>query len=125
MAVAPSPSEIFQRAVEEGRRRLEQSLLELVATGFIAGFTILFGIAGLAIVRGILEPESRALAEIAGALAFAIGFVFLFVGRAELFSEGSVTSAGRAGIAAGLTRAAGRSTWEPSRSPLPNRPSRA
>lgn len=87
MAVAPNPREIFQRAVEEGRRRLDQTLLELTATGFIAGFTIVFGIAALGIVRGILEPESRALAEIAGALAFSIGFVFLFVGRAELFSE--------------------------------------
>ena len=87
MAVAPSPSEIFQRAVKEGKRRLEQPWLELIATGFIAGFTIVFGIAALAIVRGLLEPHSHAVAEIGGALAFAIGVVFLFVGRAELFSE--------------------------------------
>ncbi|HEV2149115.1 MAG TPA: formate/nitrite transporter family protein [Longimicrobiaceae bacterium] len=87
MAVAPNPSEIFQRAVGEGERRLDQPLLELTATGFIAGSTIVFGIVALGLVRGILEPASRPLAEIGGALAFAIGFVFLFVGRAELFSE--------------------------------------
>ena len=87
MAVAPNPSEIFQRAVEEGSRRLDQPWLELISTGFIAGFTIIFGIVALAIVRAVLEPQSHALAEIGGALAFGIGLMFLFVGRAELFSE--------------------------------------
>ena len=38
--IAPDPAEIFHRAVEEGERRLDQSLLELVSTSFIAGFTI-------------------------------------------------------------------------------------
>ena len=36
MSVAPAPNEIFRRAVKEGERRLDQSLLELVSTGFIA-----------------------------------------------------------------------------------------
>lgn len=39
----PSPAEIFDRAAEEGERRLDQSRLELAATSFIAGFTIVFG----------------------------------------------------------------------------------
>jgi formate/nitrite transporter FocA (FNT family) len=87
MAVAPRPSEIFERAAEEGERRLDQSLLELTATGFIAGFTIVFGIAALGIVHAAVAPHSSGLAGVAGALAFAIGLVFLIVGRAELFTE--------------------------------------
>lgn len=87
MSVAPVPSEIFHRAAEEGERRLNQSTLELVSTGFIAGFTIVFGIAALGIVHAAVEPQFGDAAKVAGALAFAIGLVFLVVGRAELFSE--------------------------------------
>lgn len=87
MPVAPEPSEIFDRAVEEGDRRLDQSLLELVATSFIAGFTIVFGVAALGIVEALVEPQFGEIANIAGALAFGVGLVFLIVGRAELFTE--------------------------------------
>jgi formate/nitrite transporter FocA (FNT family) len=83
----PNPAEIFDRAVEEGTRRLDQSLLELVSTAFIAGFTIVFGIVALGIVEGIVHPVSSELAKLAGALAFGPGVVFLVVGRAELFNE--------------------------------------
>ncbi|MDQ4038702.1 MAG: formate/nitrite transporter family protein [Actinomycetota bacterium] len=88
MPVAPSPDEIYERAKAEGRRRLFMSPLDQMATGFIAGVTIIFGIVALGIVVALIEPEFGAgVAEVAGALAFAIGVVFLVVGRSELFSE--------------------------------------
>lgn len=88
MSVAPSPDEIYERAQEEGRRRLSMPPLEQVATGFIAGVTIVFGIVALGVVVALLEPAlDRGVADAAGALAFAIGLVFLIVGRTELFSE--------------------------------------
>ena len=87
MATAPTPEEIFDRAVEEGNRRLDQPLFELVATSFIAGFTVVFGIAALGVVEALVEPEFGESAQIAGALAFGPGIVFLVVGRAELFNE--------------------------------------
>lgn len=87
MAEAPDPGEIFQRAVSEGERRLDQSMLELVATSFIAGFTVVFGIVALGIVHAIVEPQSGDLSKVAGALAFGPAIVFLIVGRAELFTE--------------------------------------
>lgn len=87
MPRAPNPVEIFDRAVEEGERRLDQSLLELVSTSVIAGFTIVFGIVALGIVEAIVEPEFGDVSKIAGALAFGIGLVFLVVGRTELFNE--------------------------------------
>ena len=86
MSVAPNPAEIFDRAVEEGGRRLDQSLLELVSTSFIAGFTVVFGVVALGIVEGALGPH-LGVSKIAGALAFAPGLVFLVVGRTELFNE--------------------------------------
>ena len=88
MAVAPQPKEIYQRAAEEGRRRLSMSSLELVSTGFIAGVTICFGIVALGVAEALVEPDLGAgPAALAGALAFAIGLVFLIVGRTELFTE--------------------------------------
>ncbi|WP_129116217.1 formate/nitrite transporter family protein [Halegenticoccus tardaugens] len=84
---APRPGEIFNRAVEEGKRRLDQSLLELISTSFIAGFTIVFGIVALGIVEAIVQPHFGEIAKITGALAFGVGLVFLVVGRTELFNE--------------------------------------
>jgi formate/nitrite transporter FocA (FNT family) len=87
MSVAPTPREIFDRAVDEGERRLDQSLLELVANSFIAGFTVVFGVVALGIVEAYVPPRFGTLAKIAGALAFGVALVFLIVGRTELFNE--------------------------------------
>lgn len=87
MSVAPRPGEVFRRAADEGERLLDQSWLEMVATGFIAGFTIIFGIIALAITHAVVEPQLGEMARILGALAFAPGVVFLVIGRAELFTE--------------------------------------
>ncbi|MEX2672073.1 MAG: formate/nitrite transporter family protein [Phycisphaeraceae bacterium] len=87
MAVAPNPSQIFKRALEEGQRRLDQTLLELTSNAFIAGLTIVFGMAALGMVESLVEPQFGELAKLAGALAFGVGLVFLVVGRTELFSE--------------------------------------
>ena len=87
MPVAPTPHEVFRRAVAEGERRLDQSTIELVSTSFIAGFTVVFGMVALGIVEGLVRPLLGEATPIAGALAFAPGIVLLIVGRAELFNE--------------------------------------
>lgn len=88
MAVAPDPGQIYQRATEEGRRRLDMSLLEQVAAGFIAGVTIVFGIVALGVVEAMVAPDlGSGVGAVAGALAFGIGLVFVVVGRTELFTE--------------------------------------
>lgn len=88
MSVAPTPAEIYERAEQEGRRRLLMSSLEQVSTAFIAGVTIVFGIVALGVVTALVEPElGEGLGKLAGALAFGAGLVFLIVGRSELFTE--------------------------------------
>jgi len=57
MSVAPTPSEIFHRTVEEGDRGLDQSLLELVATSFIAGSAAAFGIGMVFLIVGRSGPD--------------------------------------------------------------------
>ena len=64
------------------------SPLDQVATSFIAGVTIVFGIVALGVVEALVEPDlGSGVAHVAGALGFGIGVVFLVVGRTELFSE--------------------------------------
>lgn len=88
MAVAPSPDEIYERAVAEGHRRLDMPAVEQTTTAFIAGVTIVFGIVALGVVEAMVAPAlGEGVGALAGALAFAIGLVFLIVGRTELFTE--------------------------------------
>ena len=97
MGTAPAPDEIYASALHEGERRLSMPLLEQVSTGFIAGVTVVFGVVALGMVRGLVEPAfGIGPGRLAGALAFAIGLVFLVIGRSELFTEnffGPVASA--------------------------------
>lgn len=88
MPVAPTPREIYERSIVEGQRRLRASTVELLATGFNAGFTIVFGIAAFGAITGLLEPALGAgVARLGGGLGFGIGLMFLVVTRAELFTE--------------------------------------
>lgn len=87
MAVAPSPSEIFHRAVEDGELRLDQSMLELISASFIAGFMIVVGIVALGTIHAMVEPSFGDGARIAGALAFGVVFGLVALGRTELFIE--------------------------------------
>ncbi|MCP2635898.1 formate/nitrite transporter family protein [Microbacterium sp. HD4P20] len=88
MAIAPAPDKIYERAEAEGERRLSMTVLEEGATGFIAGVTIVFGITAWGMVESWMAPAfGDGPGRVAGALAFAIGLVFLVVGRSELFTE--------------------------------------
>lgn len=86
--VAPTPLQIYRRAIKEGERRLSATGLELVATGFNAGLTIVFGVAALGVVHALVEPTfGSETAKLAGAAGFGIGLLFLVTSRAELFTE--------------------------------------
>ena len=62
--------------------------LDMVSTAFMAGVTIVFGIIAFAVVVAYLKRAvGDNAAEVAGALAFSIGMLFLIVGRSDLFSE--------------------------------------
>lgn len=86
--VAPTPRQIYDRAVVEGERRLAATTLELISSGFNAGFTVVFGVAAFGVVHGAAHaPLGPEAARVTAAAAFAIGMLFLVVSRAELFSE--------------------------------------
>jgi formate-nitrite transporter family protein len=85
---APEPEEIFERTREEGQRRLERPLAELISTSLAAGFDIVAGVALMGVLSSALLHHFGAnAAHIFGSLGFGIGFVYLIVGRGELFTE--------------------------------------
>jgi formate/nitrite transporter FocA (FNT family) len=84
----PEPDEIFERSRQEGERRLERPFLEVAATALAAGFDIAAGVILLAVLASPLEHHfGRDAAGVAGAFGFGVGFIFLVVGRGELFTE--------------------------------------
>src|SRR5919199_2775738 len=85
MSARQQPDEIYKRAREEGRRRLARPVLELVATALVGGFDVAFGVVAFALAAGAIA--SSQLGHLVGALAFGIGFVFVVVGKSELFTE--------------------------------------
>lgn len=82
------PSEIFKASVEVGEVRLTRSWLEMSMSGLIAGMNVTFGIIASSYVAGATAPFVGAnIAKILGALFFPIGFMFLMIGKSELFTE--------------------------------------
>jgi formate/nitrite transporter FocA (FNT family) len=85
---APEPHEMFARTREEGERRLTRSRLELTTTSLVAGFDIVFGVIALAAATAAIKPHfGPSAAHFTGSLFFGIAFVFIVVGRSELFTE--------------------------------------
>jgi formate-nitrite transporter family protein len=85
---APEPHEMFARTREEGERRLTRSRLELATTSFVAGFDVVFGLIALAAATAAMTPHfGPSAAHFFGSLAFGIAFIFIVVGRSELFTE--------------------------------------
>lgn len=82
------PDEIWEDAVDEGERRMDRSLPALVATSLVGGVDVMLGVLLLAIVEGAFSPVLPAgAAHLLGSLVFGVGFVFLTIGRGELFTE--------------------------------------
>jgi len=86
--IGREPHEIWQDSLEDGQRRLARPAAVLAATGLLGGFHVTLGLLALVVTTGALAavmPESSA--HVLGSLTFGIGFVFLTVGRSELFTE--------------------------------------
>ena len=83
-----NPDEIWDASVDEGERRVRRGTGALAATGFVGGADVMLGILAMTTVAGaVATVTTEAVAHVAGSLVFGIGFVFLIIGRAELFTE--------------------------------------
>ena len=85
------PQDIADHASDVGQQRLDRSPLDIFLTAIIGGVEVsLGGIAAMTVVGSTLAalPTVDLFAALAlGGLAFPIGFLFVIVGRSELFTE--------------------------------------
>jgi formate/nitrite transporter FocA (FNT family) len=85
------PEQIADRASDVGRERLDRTNADILITGLIGGAEVsLGGLAAMAVTGSALAavPDLPLYAALAlGGLAFPIGFLFVIVGRSELFTE--------------------------------------
>ena len=85
---APEPEQIYERTRQEGRRRLSRPVLELAATALVGGFDVALGVAVFGLAAAALAPRAGPeVAHLVGSIGFGIAFVFIVVGRSELFTE--------------------------------------
>lgn len=84
MAPAPGPEQIYEETRKEGRRRLARPPLELATTALVGGFDVAVGVTAYVLVRRDIDGPVGGLGA---AIAFGVGFVFIVVGRSELFTE--------------------------------------
>src|SRR5439155_13162677 len=84
----PEPETIYERTKEEGKRRLTRPVVEEISTALAAGFDIVAGIILLAVLTSLLEHQfGKHAAHVVASMGFGVGFIFLIVGRGELFTE--------------------------------------
>src|SRR5919201_630688 len=85
------PREIAERASAVGEQRLDRSSLDILVTAFIGGAEVALGsLAAMTVMGAAMEavPGLGLFAALAlGGLVFPIGFLFVIVGRSELFTE--------------------------------------
>ncbi len=86
--IGREPAEIWRDSLEDGQRRLARPAAVIAATGLLGGFHVTVGLLALVVTTGALaEVVPSTTAHVLGSLTFGIGFVFLTVGRSELFTE--------------------------------------
>ncbi len=83
-----APDEIWEDSLDEGERRLARKPVALAATGFAGGLDVSFGLLAVIVTTGALTTVMPGdPAHVLGSLTFGFAFVFITLGRAELFTE--------------------------------------
>ncbi len=79
---------ILSHEIHTGRSEMERPTLGLLISGLSAGLDVSFSMLLIAIVRTRMGGDfSPAVVELFVALAYTLGFIFVVLGRSELFTE--------------------------------------
>ena len=81
-----SPPEILEAVVEDGRKELRRGSPGLAFSGLAAGLNISFSAVAVAVIGSLTGGIG-----IAAIAAYPIGFLIVVLGRAELYTENTVT----------------------------------
>jgi formate-nitrite transporter family protein len=109
MAEGALPREIWDQGFEEGERRMDRRLVGQASTGLLGGFDVMLGLAVVFTLTGaLLSITTEEMAHAIGALPFGIAFVFVSIGRSELFTENFLVPVGAFFAGRGSARKLGR-----------------
>jgi formate/nitrite transporter FocA (FNT family) len=86
MAQSKSAGEILEAVVEDGQKELDRANVGLAFSGFAAGLNISFSVVALAVVASVTGGVGLAAYAL-----YPIGFLIVIIGRAQLFTENTVT----------------------------------
>ena len=86
MADSKNAGEILEAVVEDGREELDRASLGLAVSGFAAGLNISFSAVALAVVGALTGGVG-----LAAYLAYPLGFLIVILGKAQLYTENTVT----------------------------------
>ncbi|MEO8897955.1 MAG: formate/nitrite transporter family protein [Candidatus Dormibacter sp.] len=104
------PEDVIERGSAVGEARLERSTADIPITAIIGGVEVsLGGLAAAVVIGALLGAAPRAgldAALVLAAVVFPIGFVFVILGRSELFTENFLIP-----VAAVVKRDVGRLTY--------------
>lgn len=94
IAPEPEPHEIEASLQDKAARHEQRTPLQVVLSGLIGGLDVGFSPLGMAFVASHLTPLMGGDgAAILGALVYPIGFIFVILGRSQLFTESTLTPA--------------------------------
>lgn len=83
-----SYTEILEQEIEGGLKELRRPAGGLLTSGLSAGLDLGFSVLLMAVMLSLVEGDlPRVVEEILVANMYAVGFVFVIVGRSELFTE--------------------------------------
>lgn len=86
MAASKSATEILETVVSDGKNELDRANTGLAISGFTAGLNVSFASVALAIVGSLTGGLG-----LAAYAAYPVGFIIVILGRAQLFTENTVT----------------------------------
>ncbi len=86
MADVKNAGQILEAVVENGREELDRASLGLTFSGFAAGLNISFSAVALAVVGALTGGVG-----LAAYLAYPLGFLIVILGKAQLYTENTVT----------------------------------
>ena len=86
MASTKTAGEILETVVEDGQKELERASAGLAFSGLAAGLNLSFGVVAMAVVGAMTGKIG-----LTAMLVYPIGFLIVILGRAQLFTENTVT----------------------------------
>ncbi|HXT16117.1 MAG TPA: formate/nitrite transporter family protein [Gemmatimonadaceae bacterium] len=82
-----SASEIHENILEDAGEELDRPFLELAYSGFAAGLSIGFSFLAVVLLSAHMAPEHH---DIAAALVYPLGFIYVVLARHQLFTENTL-----------------------------------